>query len=406
MKTIAGNPYLKIKEETIQIDLLNLHEIISKYETPIMILLEKRIRNNIKLFKKVLKRHFRNFESYYSLKANYLPQVCRVISDMNIGAEVIGLPEFNVAIENGFSPKNMLVGGPYLPDELIYKSIENNVKEIIIYNLNDIPRVNKIAKKFSKIQNICIRINSSKYGTKLGVEFHKSNINFLKQTLEKAKFIKFTTVLSHYSTQMNSPIQFRKNLFKLSENLKNLENNGIHVKNINLGGGFPEAVVMPEKQLDMIFTELKKELEETNISYDKIYFEPGRYFVGDAGLFLAKIINITNDRWIFINIGNHICPKFSKCSLRFYNASRINFAHKYKTSIAGIIPTDQDVLVKDYFFTKKLSYNDIVMITNVGAYCLTFSNRFPYRLPIILMINNNKSKILFDPKQDKDFSLY
>jgi diaminopimelate decarboxylase len=120
---------------------------------------------------------------------------------------------------------------------------------------------------------------------------------------------------------------------------------------------------------------------------------------------ISKIVRVGDNRWIFLNIGNHICPKFARCSLRFYNVSQIDEPHKYKTSIAGIVPTDQDVLAKDYFFTEKLHEGDTILVTNTGAYCLTFSNRFPYLLPKIILINNNILKEIFNPEIDGDFSL-
>ncbi|MFW9972097.1 MAG: hypothetical protein ACFFDF_18045, partial [Candidatus Odinarchaeota archaeon] len=149
----------------------------------------------------------------------------------------------------------------------------------------------------------------------------------------------------------------------------------------------------------------KSTLEILKINYKHIYFEPGRYFIGDAGLFISKIVKTGENRWIFLNVGNHICPKFARCSLRFYNATQIEKPHKYKTSISGIIPTDQDVLVKDYFFTESLLQGDKVLITNAGAYCLTFSNRFPYLLPKIILINKESIKEIFNPNTDGDFSL-
>ena len=106
-----------------------------------------------------------------------------------------------------------------------------------------------------------------------------------------------------------------------------------------------------------------------------------------------------------MDIGNHISPKFARNPLRFYNISRIQEPHKYKTSIAGIVPTDQDILVKDYFFTETIKKGDLVLVANVGAYTLTFSNRFPYQLPRIYMIKDKNHRMIFDPEKDHDFSL-
>jgi diaminopimelate decarboxylase len=204
---------------------------------------------------------------------------------------------------------------------------------------------------------------------------------------------------------MNNFDLFKKNVKMVLDSTKLLIDAGIKIENINLGGGFPEAVIMPENQLKELALKIESLISDYEIHFKSIYFEPGRYLVGDAGLLVAKIINVTDDRWIFLNVGNHICPKFAKSSMRFYNASRIEEPHKFKTSIAGIIPTDQDVLAKDYFFINELREEDIVVITNVGAYNLTFSNRFPYILPNIILVKDKSATNIFNPSIDHDFSI-
>jgi len=406
MKKISGNPFLKREGGKVLIDLIYLGDILNKFKTPLLIFLENRIRNNIKSFIDVISSEFNNYECYYSFKANFLPDICNIICSERIGANVVGLPELRLALKIGFPPNKILAGGPYLPKEMIRLSIKNKIKEIIAYNLNDIKKINLIAQKFNTNQNICIRVNSQKYKSKLGISFDKKNLMFLERLIKSCKNIKITTILSHYSTQMNNFEQYKKNITTIIESLKNFSRVGINIKNINIGGGFPEAIIMPQNQLKKIFKDIRAIFEDFNINYEKIYTEPGRYFVGDSGLFITKIIKINSKRWAFLNIGNQICPKFARCSLRFYNASQINDPHKYKTSFAGNLPTDQDVLAKDYFFSEYLKEGDKVLVTNTGAYCLTFSNRFPYPLPKIFLIKDNQLKQIFNPDVEKDFSLH
>ncbi|MFX0027902.1 MAG: diaminopimelate decarboxylase family protein [Candidatus Hermodarchaeota archaeon] len=405
MKIISGNPYLVKSDGKILIDSVPLDDIIREYKTPLLIFMEERIRDNIRSFLNFFKEEFDNFRCFYSLKANYLSEICKIVCSEGIGVKAIGMPELKLALNLGFSPDKIIVGGPYLPDELIELSITNRVKEIIIYSIKDLKRINTIAQKFNIVQNICIRVNSQKYQSKLGIEFNKSRIKSLKESLLLYKNIKLTSLLSHFSTQMNNIEQFEKNIKNVIFNLKILLENKIPIENINLGGGFPEATVMKQGQLKKIAKYIKEIFKKSNLSLPNISFEPGRYFVGDSGLYLSKIIRVNEDRWIFLDIGNHICPKFARCSLRFYNASQIDKPHKYKTSIAGIVPTDQDVLAKNYFFTEDLREEDNIIITNVGAYCLTFSNRFPYTLPSIILVKGNLVKKIFDPTLNKDFSL-
>jgi len=403
---IAGNKYILNKDNLITFDSVSLRTILEESKTPLMVLLENKIRDNIHTFNKIFKSVFSNFQGFYSFKANFLPEVCKIIQSEGVGAEIVGIPELNLALRLGYSSNKIIAGGPYLPDEFIEKCVINDIREIIIYNLNDIKRVNVISEKSGKTQNLCLRINSQKFGSKLGITLDTKTLSKLKELLQDCDSVSLKTILSHRSTQMNNFEQFRINLENIAQAYNQLRNSGINIENINLGGGFPESVVIPEKQLKKIALNLKEHLKLLKINVNQIYFEPGRYFVGDAGIFLTEIIKITDDRWIFLNIGNNICPKFARCSLRFYNASKIDASHKFKTSIAGIIPTDQDILVKDYFFTQALEEGDIVIITNVGAYTLTFSNRFPYLLPPIFLVSGTNAKKIFDPTIDHDFSLY
>jgi len=406
MKRISGNPFIKVEREKIKLDDFYLDEILKISETPFMVILENRIRNNIKTFNEVFKSYFREkFHGFYSFKANFLPEVCSIVNSEEFGAEVISLPELELALRIGFPSDKILAGGPYLNSSFIDRSIQSEVKEIVVYNTNDLVRINDSASKYDKVQHICLRINSNKYGSRLGVSFNEKDNLKLKKIIQDSKNIEITTLLSHFSTQMNSFEQFKKNLNTIIQVKNSLEQSGINVPKINLGGGFPEAVIMPKKQLEIIVSKLKNLLDLANLKYEEVYFEPGRYLVGDAGIFVAKIINSQKNRWISLNLGTNLIPKFARCSLRFYNASFINSAHKHKTSIAGIVPTDQDVLVKDYFFTKRINEGDLILITNVGAYALTFSNRFPYALAPIFKICDSKLIKIFDPKIDRDFSI-
>ena len=405
LKKISGNPYLNKKEGELLIDSILLNEILKTYATPLIIFLENRVRNNINTFNKVFKSVFNNFQCFYSFKANFLPEICNIIQSEGLGAELIGLPELKLALKLQFPTDKIIVGGPYLPQELIEKCVQEKIKEIVVYNMNDLIRINSIAKKSQTIQDICLRINTQKFGSKLGIFLNHSNVIKLKKIINESKNLRIITLLSHYSTQMNNFELFEKNVNILLDNTKILFDAGIKIENINLGGGFPEAVIMPENQLRELATRIDFLISNFELSFKNIYFEPGRYLVGDAGLLIAKIIKVTDDRWIFLNIGNHICPKFAKSSMRFYNATRIEEPHKFKTSIAGIIPTDQDVLAKDYFFTNDLEEGDFVIITNVGAYNLTFSNRFPYLLPNIILVKDKTATNIFNPSVNHDFSI-
>ncbi|MHA1297528.1 MAG: hypothetical protein ACTSPH_13100, partial [Promethearchaeota archaeon] len=190
-----------------------------------------------------------NTECFYSVKANFLPKVIKVIAGKGIGVEIVGEPELDLVLKLSIPGFKIICGGPYLTESLIEKCLQSDIKEVIAYNLFDLKRINYFAKKYRKIQKICLRINSQKYNSNLGISFNDQNIKILKRYIKKFQNIKIETILSHYTTQMNSLELFKRNCNSIINALKLLKDNGIHVKNVNLGGGFPEAAIMTKNQL-------------------------------------------------------------------------------------------------------------------------------------------------------------
>ena len=147
MKKIAGNPYLIKEKRDILIDSIRLSNLLERSKTPFFIFLENKIRDNVRTFIRVFKSLFSNTQVFYSFKANFLPEICKIIHSEGIGAELVGLPELKLALEIGFPPEKIIIGGPYLTKELIELSVDKGVKEIIVYNIKYLKQIDTIAKK-------------------------------------------------------------------------------------------------------------------------------------------------------------------------------------------------------------------------------------------------------------------
>ena len=154
MKKISGNPYITKENSEIYLDSVPLNDVVKRFKTPLLIFLENRIRDNIRTFVKVFRQEFNNFDCYYSFKANYLSEICKIVLSEGIGAEIVGLPELKLAIKIGFPSDRIIIGGPYLSKELIELSIENKVKELIIYDLSELKKINSVARNYNHIQDV------------------------------------------------------------------------------------------------------------------------------------------------------------------------------------------------------------------------------------------------------------
>jgi diaminopimelate decarboxylase len=220
--------------------------------------------------------------------------------------------------------------------------------------------------------------------------------------------IRFVGILNHYGSQMNSVEGYRKNgqfLVGIANSL--LEKCGIKISVFNIGGGFPESFVIPKNHFMDYLQEMKQIFSETGWGECSVYYEPGRYIVGGAGFLLASIVKKNEEfRTYFLDVGINIIPQFARSSLRFHNVDKICEEAQEKYDIMGIVPSDQDILAKNYNFQNTSEVGDKVIISGVGAYTITFSTRFPYQFPTILFCENDEISVFRSRGDSEDVSLY
>ncbi len=382
-----NNIALSIREGKLLICERKIDEILKDYSTPLYIFSEDQIRENCRNLKNMLKKHFKKFCIYYSYKTNYLDDVCRIVSEEGLGAEVVSLGELSRARK--WAPNNIIFSGIYKPDYILRYLVRNKVNFIAISSLNEFLRVNKYFADINEIQPIAIRIKSKGFGGFSGIEYTDENFNKILDLLSKSENLRFEMLHYHAGTQILKNTTRIKHLEFILNIMQKFEEFGYSIPRLNLGGGFPEAGIIPHSELEKYFTYLKVRLNE-NFNDLEIIFEPGRYIVGNTGFLLTKIedyLTISNENWVLVDAGDHILPKASKSNFRFVFSDKMDQPHKNKVSIKGCLPTDIDILAKNYPAPSNIQRGDIIVVANAGAYVLTWSYKFSFPSPAVLLMN-------------------
>ncbi|NVM02917.1 MAG: alanine racemase [Candidatus Helarchaeota archaeon] len=407
MKTkISGNPIATIRQNEAYIDGFSTKNLVKKFGTPLFVYSENKIRSNCSNFSQIFKKLFPNLLVLYSFKANYLPQICEIIKSEEIGAETVTSFELESAIKLRFDPKKIHLGGVYLPEDILKIAFRNGIGLISICSLTQLNTLIKLTEDIDKTQNIGIRIVSPKFDRRIGFAPNKETFMRIIDSISKSPNLKLTTLHSHYGTQMMEPSIFSNNAKYILDAASLMEEAGVNVSQLNLGGGFPEATIMNNIQLEKIGKDISQFMRERGYLNLEIVFEPGRYIVGDAGILLASVIdlNFQNQRWIYLDAGTNICPIWANSNLRFFCANKISSPHNLPINIAGPLPTYMDVLAKKTPFIKNVEINDTLIILNVGAYNLSWGTLFPFSQPPYVLIKNNQL-VEIRPRKNPSFIL-
>jgi diaminopimelate decarboxylase/aspartate kinase len=158
-----------------------------------------------------------------------------------------------------------------------------------------------------------------------------------------------------------------------------------HLEVINIGGGFGLAERPGQHPLDL--TSLNQELAQL-IKHSpriKLWIEPGRFLVAESGIILAKATQEKTKnkvRFIGLDVGMNslIRPALYGAYHPIINLSRDDDPHKSYAHVVGPICESADTLGYDRMLPISLE-NDIFLIANTGAYGFCMSSPYNLRPP-------------------------
>ncbi|MFI2710579.1 ornithine decarboxylase [Micromonospora sp. NPDC018662] len=124
----------------------------------------------------------------------------------------------------------------------------------------------------------------------------------------------------HVGSQQMDPGAWRSAITVLTEAITALRQRGVHIDQVNLGGGLP-ALGYHDRQgqplrpdLDRIFAEIRdgmRRLSRTSARPLRFVLEPGRHLVADHGAIRARVVRLTERRrhdghrqhWLYLSCG-------------------------------------------------------------------------------------------------------
>ena len=356
-----------------------LNTIVDEVGTPFYVYDACRIRENIQRVKDA----FKETTIHYSLKSNPCLGICKIISEAGIEAEIASPFEAKVAVEAGFNPANILYDGPGKTIENISENLDLGLKRFNIEAMTELERLKEITNGNTDDLTLCFRINpieSSDSAEKMTGKPSRFGIDIeeLPACLDKAAKdgFKINGIHLYLGSQILSDEQLIAN-YRVGLNIISEHYDKFYTeKKIDyvFGGGFgipykdDDPTINPE-----YIAECFKELRFEYGLQDKIItrFELGRYIVGNAGRYLAKVVDIKisrGEKFITLDGGVNHFMRYVMTQAK-HRISSLNSTSKDLESaeICGQTCTPYDVLsITD--MPKDISIDDIIVLEDAGAY--------------------------------------
>ena len=302
-------------------------------------------------------------------------------------------------LEAGFSADEIIFTGPGKSPEELEWSVKHGLKTVHIESLAEAYRLNQIAVKYNKIQNILIRINAD-------FDIHDAQANFSggskKLGIDEEKLIDYLPIISSLSNlkfqglhvyaasgvlSVDDLLTNCKLVFKLS---KQIEEKFPHIKCeiIDFGGGFGIDYLQKGKNFspELYAQGLKELIQEYNFQNRSFVLELGRYLTADSGWYCTEIIDIKDSRGIkqVITAGgtnhfrrpaalsiNHPVEIIEMNQPKIFDTQ--SQVTKEQVFIGGPLCNTADKVAKDLYL-ENADIGDIAVFCLAGAYGLSMSH--------------------------------
>ncbi|GAB1484819.1 type III PLP-dependent enzyme [Treponema sp.] len=248
---------------------------------------------------------------YYAVKANPAVEVLSLLRDLGSNFDIASRWELDKVLELGVGPERISFGNT------IKKAID------VGYFYSKGVRLFATDSK-ADLYNIASKAPGSKVYLRILVEGSQSadwplsrkfgcHPDMAYNLLVEAKRLGLEPwgISFHVGSQQRDIGQWDEATAKTNYLFRALEEEeGITLKMINMGGGFPAHYISPAHELDIYAKEIRRYLnEDFGNDLPVIFLEPGRSMVGDAGIIVSEVVlvsrknNTALQRWVYTDVG-------------------------------------------------------------------------------------------------------
>jgi ornithine decarboxylase len=360
-------------------------ERISRYlreqqpETPCLVIDLDVVEHNYRRMKELLPAA----HIFYAVKANPAAPILTRLSGLGSKFDTASRGEIELVQATGVSMDRISFGNTIKKERDIAWAYQQGVRLYAFDSEAELQKLARVApgsRVFCRVLVDCVGAEwplNKKFGC--APEMAKDLLRKAKEMGLDAYGLSF-----HVGSQQTDLEQWDKALGQVSEMFFALAEDGIDLRMVNLGGGFPAQYRSEIRTIEAYCEAVTRALvRHFGNRMPEVIIEPGRSMVADAGVLQSEVVLISrksaNDRkrWVYLDVG-----KFSGLaetmdeSIKYRLRTGRDGTRVGPVVLAGPTCDSADILYEktEYKLPLSLKVGDKVELMSTGAYTTTYSS--------------------------------
>ncbi len=395
--------YIHCEDGIYYVEAARLQTIAQIYGTPCYVYSGNAIIDN---YKKWANSGSGQQQICYAVKANSNLAILNLLARQGSGFDIVSLGEYKRVLYAGGNPQKVIFSGVGKTHEDIEYTLKHGIGCFNVESESELELIADVATQLNCVAPVSIRVNPNiDAGThpyistglkqnKFGIESEKAVQ--LYQTIQQHQHLLTTGIDCHIGSQLLSTQPLIDSLHALLTLLDQLQQLGIALKHIDLGGGIGVSYndSEPSPNIAQYIQQVEHILAGRGL---QLMFEPGRSIVASSGVLLTRVLHTKESSHNFAIVdaamNDYLRPALYSAWNRIENISLIQTEQTKATKnwdIVGPICESADFLGKSRDI--ELSSLDLLCIFDVGAYGFSMSSQYnsrPKACEVLVMGENH-----------------
>ncbi|MEG1330461.1 MAG: diaminopimelate decarboxylase [Eubacterium sp.] len=399
-------------------------ELAKKYGTPLYVMSEDFLRNNIKRLRNAFELANAEYDINFAGKTFLNLGMCRIVKNEGISLDVASGGELYTAIKSGFDPAKICFHGSNKSLAELKMALQYKVGRIVVDSEYELDNLYRLSEEKEQKVKILFRVSpgieahtheliqTGKSDSKFGLPLSQAEAIIIKT--KEMKYIDTIGIHCHIGSQIADEKPFLLASEVMLELYKTLQEDGVALTELNLGGGFGIPYLKEDPTFDVtayipkMVGHIRDLSREKNIPMPKIVVEPGRSVAAPAGITLYTVGTVKDipgiRKYVSVDGGMADNPRPALYDAD-YDALICN-REKTEENLEMVRVSgkacETDTLIKSIALAEPKP-GDILAVLHTGAYNYSMASNYNrLRKPAVVLLKGNASAILVERETYED----
>lgn len=396
------SPSLSVKEGRLFIGKHDAASLARECGTPLYVMDEDRIRENCRTYTGSFRESMpEGSMPFFASKACSFRMMYSVIGSEGLGSDVVSPGEIFTAVSADFEMENTIFHGNAKTDDDILFALQSRVGYFACDSFEELDSLDAIAGSLGKTQKVLLRlapgidphtyeaVSTGKVDSKFGAAVETGQAEALLRYALSKKNVSVAGYHIHVGSQVFYEDVFERAADVMMSFIRDMrERTGYQAGILDIGGGIGVRYVDTDPEISVkekiasVGKLIRERMEEYGIGTLRIFMEPGRSIVADAGTTLYTVQSVKRipgyKTYVAIDGGMSDNPRYALYRSKYtvYAPEKMDETALMKCSLVGRLCESGDIIAEDIMLPEDLKRGDVIAVAVTGAYNYSMASNY------------------------------